>query len=120
MNKIVTKTLGGLSREYYVRQFIFGLLFAGFVYMMITQGGEKEIKLSLVISIIANTLLYPYSRFVYESIVGFIMGNNIIFANIVFILIVKIIFISLCWSLALFIAPFGLMYLYYYHSKNES
>ncbi|WVV47296.1 hypothetical protein THH46_21410 [Pseudomonas sp. NA13] len=34
-------------------------------------------KPGLIVLAIINTLLYPYSRFVYESVVGYIMGNNV-------------------------------------------
>ncbi len=69
--------------------------------------------------IIINTLLYPYSRFVYESIVGFIMGENIFFVNAIFMIFLKFITMTICWVFALFVAPIGLAYLYYYHSKVE-
>lgn len=67
-----------------------------------------------------NTFLYPYSRFVYESIVSFIMGNNVFFVNAIFMVVVKIFTMLLCWSFAIFIAPIGLAYLYYHHSKAAS
>jgi hypothetical protein len=46
------------------------------------NGGDKRI-FSYVI-FIANTFLYSYSRFVYESIVGFIFGKNVFFVNVLF------------------------------------
>jgi hypothetical protein len=34
-------------------------------------------------------------------------------------LFVKVITMALCWCFAIFIAPIGLGYLYYHHSKAE-
>lgn len=68
---------------------------------------------------IVCALLYPYSRFVYESIVGFVMGENVFFINAIFMLIVKYFTMALCWAFSIFIAPIGLAYLYFYHTKNE-
>ena len=67
-----------------------------------------------------NTLLYPYSRFVYEKIVGFILGENTFFVNALLMLVVKVLTMEMCWGIAVFITPVGLiyLYLYFYHSKN--
>lgn len=119
MQEIIKKTFGGLSAQYYIRQLFFGALFAVLIsYMLIN--GNKPIQFSLIAILAINTFLYPYSRFVYESIVGFIMGNNVFFMNAIFMIIVKIFTMMLCWSLAIFIAPIGLTYLYYHHSKVAS
>lgn len=66
---------------------------------------------------IASTLLYPYSRFVYESIIGFVMGENVFFVNAILMLITKFFTMTMCWVFAIFVAPIGFAYLYYHHSK---
>jgi hypothetical protein len=118
MHPIIHKTLGGLSPQYYFRQFFFGLVVAAFVFFMTTQGG-RSMPLEVLLFTIVSTLLYPYSRFVYESIVGFIMGDNVFFVNAILMLISKFVTMTMCWLFALFIAPIGLAYLYYHHSKAE-
>lgn len=119
MKEIIKKTFGGLSAQYYIRQLFFGSLFAIMVIYMAVSGG-KPIQFSMIALLAINTLLYPYSRFVYESVVGFIMGNNVFFVNAIFMIFVKIFTMLLCWSFAIFIAPIGLAYLYYHHSKTAS
>lgn len=118
MHPVIQKTLGGLSSQYYFRQFFFGLLVSAFMIFMTTRGGHA-MPIGLLLLIVANTFLYPYSRFVYESIVGFIMGNNVFFINALVMLITKFITMGLCWAFALCISPIGFAYLYYHHSKNE-
>ncbi len=118
MHPVIAKTFGGLSASYYVRHFIFGLLFPVFIYIM-TNDGKHPLHLPMLLMLAVNTLLYPYSRFVYESVMGFIMGQNVFFVNALLMLAFKGVTMLFCWALAIFIAPFGLAYLYYHHSKAE-
>ncbi len=122
---IISKVVGGLSKQYYIRQFLFGCIFAVlFIYLAVHtySSNINSSTLQLVISIlfaIVYTLLYPYSRFVYESVVGYIMGDNVFFLNIFILMIFKFITMLLCWTFSIFIAPVGMLYLYYYHTKKE-
>lgn len=118
MHHVIAKTFGGLSRQYYIRQFVFGLALAAFIIFMTTRG-TNPLQFGLIAFMGLSTLLYPYSRFVYESIVNFIMGENIFFVNAGVMLFVKGLTMILCWVFAVFIAPVGLAYLYYHHSKSE-
>ena len=106
------KTLGGLDKQYYFRQLFFATLMGGFVLTM-----ARSIEVGQVAFVIVSTLLYPYSRFVYESIVNFIVGNNMFFANAILVLAVKMMTMLMCWAAALFIAPIGLAYLYFRHGQ---
>jgi len=117
MHPIIQKTLGGLSRQYYFRQLFFGLVIAAFTYYMSTQGGKAPMPIGMMVFTVVTTLLYPYSRFVYESIMGYIMGNNIFIGNAIIMLMVKFMTMVMCWAGALLIAPIGLAYLYYHHTK---
>lgn len=118
MHPIIQKTLGGLSLQYYFRQFFFGLAIAAFIFFMSTQG-ERSMPMSMLLFTIVSTLLYPYSRFAYEGVIGFVMGENVFFVNAIFMLITKFFTMAMCWGFAIFVAPIGLVYLYYHHSKVE-
>ncbi len=119
MKQIIAKTFGGLTRQYYVRQFLFGLIFPSILVFGFYQGDpQASMSVGAAALFIANTFLYPYSRFVYESVIDFIMGDNVFWVNAFMMLTVKFVTIALCWSLAIFIAPVGLVYLYFYHSRQ--
>jgi hypothetical protein len=92
---------------------------AAFMFYISTHG-DRSIPVGLLIFSIISTLLYPYSRFVYESIVGFIVGNHVFFVNTIPLVITKFFTMALCWGAAIFIAPVGLAYLYFHHSKSVS
>lgn len=117
MYPVLAKTFGGLSAPYYLRHFIFGLAFPIFVFMMLSQS-SRPIHMPLVLMMVLNTMLYPYSRFVYESIVNFIVGENVFFVGAVLALVVKAMTMAFCWVGAIFVAPLGLAYLYFHHSRS--
>jgi hypothetical protein len=88
------------------------------MYSLFTAYG-KEIEISVLLWLIASALLYPYSRFIYEMSVEYIFGNNVFIVSIFLLLILKIITMYICWSMAIFVAPIGLIFLFFYHSKEE-
>lgn len=113
-----SKTFGGLDKTYYFRHLVFGVALS---VLFIFLGGRTNhgLDIAFISMAIINTLLYPYSRFVYESVVGFIMGNNVFYNYAIVMLIAKLFTMIMCWGFSIFIAPVGLLYLYYYHTKNS-
>ncbi len=116
--EFIKKTFGGLSASCYRRHLFFGAIFMALYIVLFYSMGDKRVFTYLLL--IGNTFLYPYSRFVYESIVGFIFGDNVFFVNAVYLLVAKFMTMLICWSFAVFIAPLGLIYLYFYHTKNKA
>lgn len=120
MHPIIVNTLGGLSREYVARQLIFSVAILVLIVMAATQNPNGGLTTGMVVYMIICTVLYPYSRFVYESIVEFVMGRNVIFVNMLLMLIVKTITMVLCWVFAPWVAPIGLAYIYYRNGRENS
>ncbi|WP_416397162.1 hypothetical protein [Allohahella sp. A8] len=116
MQNFFRKTFGGLSPQYYFRQLFFGALFPVLI-VWITLEGNKPIESPTIVFMVISTLLYPYSRFVYERCFAFIVGNNVFFGGVLFMFVMKALTMMMCWWLAIFIAPIGMAYLYYHHSK---
>ena len=114
----IKKTFGGLSSPYYLRQLFFDSIFTASFIALMYNGGDKRIFSYIIF--IANTFLYPYSRFVYESIVDFIFGDNVFLVNALFLLVAKFITMLLSYGFAFIIAPLGLLYLYFYHTKKQN
>ena len=118
MHPVFAKTFGGLSGAYYFRQLFFGFLLAWFVYAMVSLSHTPP-GLSTWGMLAVNTLLYPYARFVYESVVGFIVGDNAFLVDGLLFVAIKTVTMVMCWTLALLIAPIGLAYLYFHHSGSS-
>ena len=107
----------GLTIEYYLRQLFFGALFLGLFTWILLQG--DEIKYALLVFYVINTLLYPYSRFAYERIISFILGDTVLFSNIIVFTALKLITMVICWTFAIFIAPIGLLFIYFYQKRSN-
>lgn len=122
MSSVIAKTFGGLEPSYYFRNLFFALIFPAF-YAFVFSRMPKPMPLAaltvIVVLFTLNTLLYPFSRFMYERVVGFIMGENVFFVNAILMLFVKLMTMAVCWAFAIFIAPVGLLYLYVHHTRAE-
>lgn len=119
MHPILLKSFGGLTRRYYFRQLFFGLLFPALFYFAIgTTKHSPPISIPIILMLTVNTLLYPYSRFVYENVMDFIIGENAFSMDAILAMALKITTMTMCWGLAIFIAPIGLVYLYFRHSNR--
>jgi len=119
MKKTIVNVFKGLTPQYYFRQLFFGALIFGSMIFMLSHGNKSigdHFGLLVIYSI--NTLLYPYSRFAYESIMEFFIGGNLFFVNAFLMLSVKFITMFLCWGFAIFIAPLGLLFIYFYQKKS--
>lgn len=112
MHDIITKSFGGLSTQQYLRHLFFGIVVLA-LFCFPALGSDKPIPTQFLIFSVICTFLYPYSRFVYERIIGFIIGNNQVFGSIFIVVVVKAFTITACWMFAIFIAPVGLLWLYF-------
>ena len=113
------KTFGGLTAPYYFRHFFFGLMFPVITYFSLRDNLYPPPLIATYAFVAANTLLYPYARFVYESVVHFILGDSVFYINAGVHLLWKFLTMYCCWFLAIPIAPVGLVYVYLLHSKEE-
>lgn len=120
MHPVIHKTLGGLSMPYYLRHLFFGVLMSAFVFFATHRSPTGDNSIWSYAFIILNAFIYPYARFVYESVVSFMMGDNVFYLNALIMLFFKFMTIAMCWVFAIFIAPVGLLYLYFYHSRREA
>ena len=123
MKDFFNKTLGGLTRAYYIRQLFFAIvmaaLFMSLIFMEHPETAHKGTPWSVVTTVLISVPLYPYSRFIYETAVDYILGKNMFILPALMMLIAKFITMMICFFFAIFIAPVGLAYLYYHHSKAE-
>lgn len=119
MKAFLGKTFGGLTLSYYLRHLFFGFLIFAFSAVMVGSHMPAQDRIIMGIFSVIWTFLYPYSRFVYESVMDFFMGDNIFILPIIILLPAKLFTMILCWSLSIFIAPVGLAWLYFHHSKEN-
>jgi len=118
MKSFLSKTFGGLSGPYYLRHFLFGLMFPVLTYFTL-RDNLYPLPFRGYVLIVANGFLYPYARFVYEGIIDFVIGDNIFFIGAWPMLLVKFLTMYACWLLAPFIAPVAFIYLYVFHTRSS-
>jgi len=103
MSDFIRKSLKGMSLGIYIRHII--LLSPIIAFEIFILFGSKTSSvfgtLFLALFFIISTLLYPYARFAYESVVRYIMGDTIIIQWFPMMLATKI------------------FTLYYYNTKYE-
>lgn len=124
---ILRKTVGGLSREYYWRHFLIAAALVVLpILTMFYMVGAKELGFSyqpqmivVVVLVVLMLLVYPYSRFVYDSLAGFLMGDSVYLINPVLLLFWRLFVFFICMQFSFVLAPAGMIYLYYYHTKQE-
>ena len=112
MHPILERTVGGLKPSAYVRHFLFGLMFPALALFIDSQV-EGHSRWSLYVWMALSTLLYPYARHAYESVAGYIMGKNVFFTSAYFGLSMKLFTMIMCWGFAVFVAPIGMLVLYF-------
>lgn len=118
MHPVLARSFGGLPPGYYVRQLLFGLFFPVFLFLSSTHGkAVLALPLHLQVILALDTLLYPYSRFVYESVTGYIVGNTVLVFPAILYGSVKLLTMLFCWGFAFFVAPVGLVWLYYRNGR---
>lgn len=119
MDRLKAAIFGSMKTGYYVRHLVFGAII-GALFISAKLSAPTGVPYGEICLALISTVLYPYARFVYESVVGFIMGNNVFFVNALLMLVVKAVSMLMCWFLAIFIAPLGLAYLYWRVGRPSS
>lgn len=118
MKALFLRTFGGLNRSYLIRQYIFAATL-GIILLILYAKGNSHTNTFSLIYIVINIMLYPYSRYAYENIVEYIIGNNVFYFNALIMLVVKLFTMVLCFSFAVFVAPVGLAFLFFTQQRKE-
>ena len=123
MNGLLKKIFFGIPQKYFLRQLMFSITF--FILFVIILSYSKSNTTTIgyyemIIFYSINTILYPYSRFLYESITSFILGDNIVAFNFFIMMIIKILSIIICWQCAIIFTPLSLIYIYFVNRKKTS
>ena len=126
--QIVAFAFKGLKPSYYWRHFVLGaivpVIIIGLQIYVVFSNPEISTGTAVIgiLSYIAGALflliLYPFSRFAYESIVEFVMGNNVIISNALLFLTYKYISYAILLCFSFVIAPIGMIILFFYNKHQ--
>lgn len=115
MYAVIQKSFGGLTLPYYLRHLCFAVIFP---LMLLAQVNHRSGAGGMFLLAVVNTLLYPYARFLYERVWGFIMGDTKFMMGVLWVSVGKLITMMACWCLAIFLAPISLAYLYFQRERR--
>lgn len=118
INMLIAKTLGGLPPGVYIRHFLFSLMFPAFFLWVNHKGGHPPPHEDIAFFILS--VLYPYARHAYETVLSYIVGNTMLMIPMWIFLPCKIFTMGICWGAAVMIAPVGLIILYLQNSKHDN
>lgn len=118
LKDIIRKTFGGITTQYVIRQYVFAALFIiGYFQLTGIHTPDGSLRESIPYFIVAG-LLYPWSRFAYEYIVSYLMGNNIAIIPVIILIPAKIISMFFCLMFAPMITPIVMVVLHFYHTNG--
>lgn len=129
-------SFGGLAAGFYIRHLIFGVLVSvcvvvtstlllKFVLPLLSEPNPyfhqvtsilrfivKESQPTPSLGVILFTALYPYSRFAFGRVMGFLTGSHQMLMPLKTIVVFGLIKTLLCWFLIPVLAPVGLLTLF--------
>ena len=119
-NKFIEFTIKGMNFKYYLRHMLIISPLTLALFILPFSAPTVQIDLVIMSFVFFGTLwiLYPYSRFAYESLFRYITGDKIFIASSSLSIIAKIVTMFLCYILSIVIAPIGLVILYYANNKQ--
>ncbi|OCG61381.1 hypothetical protein A9G40_01140 [Gilliamella sp. Nev3-1] len=111
------KTFGGLSARYLIRQYLFSFIITLPPLCTLIFKFKMPESIYTVIALLILWGLYPYSRFVYENVISYIVGDNTFIVSTETWLVTKFFTMVICFAFSWVLAPCGLLYLYFQSSK---
>lgn len=88
--------------------------------MIVLYGESNELSIKVILIFATSSLLYPFSKLAYDEITNYLMGNNVILMSGLIFIIWKLFINVVLFAYSIFIAPFGILYLWYRGRKRMS
>lgn len=124
---VVRRTLGSLSPRYAIRSYVIAFaLFAFFTWMRAQPdpnvqgaiGGLEASDYGTLAVLFVGSLLFPFTKLVWDELRDLALGENFVLINAVVMLIAKIFINVMLWFVSIFVAPLGMLYLWWRSREN--
>ncbi|RWF84104.1 MAG: hypothetical protein EOQ36_26250 [Mesorhizobium sp.] len=112
---VLRRILGSLGPAYLVRSYAIGLVLLGLVTAFFTSVAAKDAggsPVAMYAYLILCALLFPFAKLTWDELRNLVFGDNLIVMNAPLMLFLKFVVNVLLWGFAVFIAPFGVLYLW--------
>lgn len=110
----VKRLFGALTGAHLIRAYLLGLiLLATFCWLFFkTTRPLGEVILTLGYFGLC-TLLFPFAKLVWDELMSLVLGESIIIMPVLILYPMKLVVNVILWFFAIFIAPFGLAYIWW-------
>lgn len=124
ISSIFKNSFLGLRKEYFIRNFVIGMIFSILVWVMIDTLEARATHhkpfwdiVFVKAFFVLNGFLYPYAKFLYDSFWDLLIGDKIYVHSInIFTIWFQLFTRVICWGFSWILAPIGLIILYF---KNK-
>lgn len=108
------RIFGALSGSHLVRSYLLGLMFlAAFCWLFFkTERPMSETVLTVAYFGLC-TLVFPFAKLVWDELKLLVLGESIILMPALILYPLKLMVNAILWVFALFVAPFGLAYIWW-------
>ena len=113
------RLFGGIDRTFLVRSYLIAAAFSA-VYLYMYYGSETDssvggirVNAPLISFLIVNSLLFPFSKLLYNELRGFVFGDSLFIMPVIVLYPAKLIINTALFAFSMFLAPIGLLYVWW-------
>ena len=110
------RIFGALQPTYLIRAYVISAVFmAMMVWLVLYPAKGEPLTIDRIAPLVIfgiGALLFPFSKLVWDEIKRVMMGGNVFFLPIIFLLPLKLLVNYMLWGFSIFIAPLGIAYLW--------
>ncbi|MDR6623748.1 hypothetical protein [Caulobacter segnis] len=111
---IISRMFGAVQPRFLARAYFLGALFFAMTVWIQLQASHDLVRSVPVFLLFAvSTLLFPFSKLVWNEARDFIVGDTVFFGNAIIVVFAKFLINAMLWSFAIFVAPLGMAYLWF-------
>ncbi|MFB7881673.1 hypothetical protein [Brevundimonas diminuta] len=118
----IKRIFGSVQPRYLIRAYVLSAAFmALMVWMTLSAGGAQPLhdRAAALAVFGVGALLFPFSKLVWDEIKRVMMGETVFFMNTLMLMVLKVLVNFFLWGFSIFIAPLGILYLWF-RSRNAA
>lgn len=116
------RIFGALQPAYLIRAYVISAAFmALMLWFVIYMAKGAPLTVDQIVPLVIfgiGALLFPFSKLVWDEIKRVMMGGNVFYLPIIFVLPLKLVVNYVLWGCSIFIAPVGIAYLWLRSRQN--
>lgn len=112
----ISRTFGALRPTYVIRAYVIGAIFFACILWLHLQTPDTHSttdKVVMLAYLFACTLLFPFAKLVWDELRNVALGSNFFLMNAAILIFLKLVVNMMLWFFAVFVAPLGILYLWY-------